>query len=68
MVEKLFPETELISGPKAYNFIQSVFIVREVEGYQNMLELSCRLLAFTAYESFLKNKKRSGTSLLTFSE
>ena len=32
-----------------------------VEGYRNILKLSCRPLAFTSYKAFLKNKKRSGT-------
>ena len=31
--------------------------------YQKILKLSSRPLAFTAYIAFLKNKKRSGTSL-----
>ena len=29
-----------------------VFIVCQVEGYQNILKLSCRPLAFTSYEAF----------------
>ena len=37
--------------------------VWQVEGYRNILKLSCRPLAFTSYKAFLKNKKRSGTSL-----
>ena len=44
--------------------MQFVFIVCEVEGYQNILKLSYRLLAFTSYKVFLKkSKKSSGTSL-----
>ena len=39
------------------------FIVSQVEGYRNALKLSCRSLAFTSYEAFLKNKRGSGTSL-----
>ena len=47
---------------------QNVFIESQVEGYRNILKLSCKPLAFTSYEAFLKNKKRSGTSLFeTFS-
>ena len=38
------------------------FLVWKVEGFRNMLKLSCRPLAFTSYKAFLKNKKRSGTS------
>ena len=29
------------------------------------MQLSCRPLPFTSYNAFLKNKKRSGTSLAT---
>ena len=32
-----------------FNFIQFVFIGWQVEGYQNILKLGCRLLAFTSY-------------------
>ena len=39
------------------------FIVCQVHGYQDILKLSCRPLAFTPYKAFLKNKKRSKTSL-----
>ena len=34
--------------------IQFVFIICQVEGYQNILKLSCRPLAFTSYKAFLK--------------
>ena len=40
-----------------------VFIVCQVEGYQNILKLSCRSLAFVSYKDFLKSKRRSRTSL-----
>ena len=39
-------------------FIRFVFIVWQVEGYRNMLKLSCRPLALASYQAFLKNKKR----------
>ena len=39
------------------------FIVCQVEGYENILKLSCRPLAFTSQQTFLKNKKRSCISL-----
>ena len=39
------------------------FIVCQVECYRNILKLSCRLLAFTSYKAFWKNKKRNATSL-----
>ena len=35
----------------------------QVEGYRNKLKVSGRPLAFTSYEAFLKNIKRSGTSV-----
>ena len=40
-----------------------IFIVCQADDYQNILKLGCIQLAFTSYEAFLKNKKRSGTSL-----
>ena len=59
---------EDISGSVVLNFMQFVFIVFQVEIYQIKLKLSCRPLAPTSYEVFLKNKSRSGTSLsVTFS-
>ena len=39
------------------SFIQSVFIVRQGKGYQDILTLSCRPLAFTSYKGFLKKQK-----------
>ena len=36
----------------------------QVEAYQMILKLRCRPLAFTLHQAFLKNKKRSRTSLL----
>ena len=40
-----------------------VFVVSQVEGYRNTLKLSCSAVAFTSYYAYLKNKKRSRTSL-----
>ena len=40
------------------------FIISQVEGYRNILKLSCRPLAFNSFKAFLKNKVRSRTSLL----
>ena len=40
-----------------------LFIVCQVKGYRNMWKLNCRPLAFTFYKAFLKEKRRSGTSL-----
>ena len=42
--------------------MQFVFILCEVEGYRNILKLSCKPIAFTSYKAFLKNKRRPGTS------
>ena len=36
-------------------------------GYENTLKLTCRPLAFTSHKAFLKNKKRSGTKLVSLS-
>ena len=55
---------EHISGLIVQSFIQLAFIVYQVEGYSNILKLSCRPVAFASYRAFLKNKKRIGTSLL----
>ena len=43
--------------------LYSFFVVCQVEDYRNVLELSCKPLAYTSYKAFLKNKKRSGTNL-----
>ena len=45
---------------KFYIFVS---IVCQVEDYRKCLKLSCIPLAFTSYKAFLKNKKRSRTSL-----
>ena len=44
--------------------IQFVFIVCQVEDNQNILKLGCRPFPFTSYKTFVKNKKRSATSLI----
>ena len=48
------------------SFTQFILIVCQVTDYLNILKLSCRLLAFTSYKTFLKNKK-SVTLLALFS-
>ena len=67
-MEILFPDPFLKNQNWAYlwikRFTQIVFTVNQVEDNQNILTPNCRLLAFTSYKAFLKNKKRSGTSLL----
>ena len=65
---ELFPDPFLKNQNWRYlwinreRFIQFVFIVRQVESYQNILKLSSKQLSFTSYKAFLNNKKRSGTS------
>ena len=44
-------------------FLQFAFIDYQVENYRSILKLSCRPFAFASYQAFLKNKKKSGTSL-----
>ena len=69
MLEKLAPDPflknkiEHTSGSIVQSFIQFVFIVCQVDGYRNILKLSCMPLAFTSCKTFLKMKNRSGTSL-----
>ena len=58
-------KVEDMSGSIDKSFRQYIFFVYQAEGYQNILKLSWIPLAFTSYEAFLKNKKRSGTSLPT---
>ena len=55
-------KTEHISDQEYY-VLQFAFTVCQVEVFWNTLKLSCRPLAFTSSKAFLKNKKRSGTSL-----
>ena len=66
-VETLFPDTfleiKIESGSIVQRFIHFVFIVCQVEDYQNILKLNCRLLAFITNKAFIKNKKESGSSL-----
>ena len=54
----------IMSGSIASSFIHFVFILCQVQGYRNLLKLSCRTLAFTSDKAFLKNKNRSGISFL----
>ena len=63
VVEKLLPDPflknqiEHISESISKSLMQFVYIVFQVEGYQNILKLNCRPLAFTSYKAFLKNKR-----------
>ena len=69
VVNKLIPDHFLkikmkhITGSIVESFIQLVFIDCHVEGYLKILKISYKPLDFTSYKAFLKNKKRSGTSL-----
>ena len=49
--EKTSPRSfsENSCGSIVESFIQFVFIICQVEGYRNILKLSCRPLAFTPY-------------------
>ena len=50
---------------KSLDQLQFIFILSQAEGYQNISKLGCIPLAFTSFEAFLKNKRRSGTSAPT---
>ena len=50
-------EIEHISEAMVRSFILFVFIVCKVQGYRNMLKLSCRPFAFTSYKDFFKKQK-----------
>ena len=68
VAEKMFPEPFLKIQNSAYLWMhgikfQFIFLVSQVEGYQIILKLSSRLLAFASYKIFYKSKMRSGTSL-----
>ena len=56
---------EHVPGSTVESFMPLVFIVCQIESYQNILKLICKPLAFTSYKAFLKNKKRSRASLST---
>ena len=56
----------IFPNQQSEDFIQLVFIEYQVVHYRNILKISCRPLAFTLYKAFLKNKKMSGTSCLSF--
>ena len=66
--EKLFPDPFLKRQNWPYLWINSrkfytvCFIVCQVEGYQNILKLSCRPIVFTLCKALLENKERSRTS------
>ena len=49
---------------KVFYSLFLLFIACQVEFNWSILKLSCGPLAFSSFEVFLKNKKRSGTSLL----
>ena len=49
-------------GSTVWNFIQFIFLYVQVEDYQNILNPRCLQYVFITHKSFLKNKKRAGTS------
>ena len=55
---------EHIPGSTAKSSTKFVFTACQVEGYRNILKISYTRLAFISYKAFLKDKKRSGTSLV----
>ena len=57
-------KTEHLSGSIVQNIIQFIYVLCQVVDYRNKVKLSCRLLGFIQHKAFLKNKKRSETSLL----
>ena len=57
VMEKLFPDS-FLKNQNWTSFIQFVFVVCQVEGYQNILKLSCRLLAFTSHTKLFRKVKR----------
>ena len=59
VVEKLFPESFLWNQNQAYLRIKSrfVFIVFQVEYYQNISKPTCKPLAITSYKVFFSKKR-----------
>ena len=64
MVVKLFTDRILKNENWAYlwksilTFYAVFLLYAQVKGYRNMLKLSCRPLAFTLFQAFLKKTKR----------
>ena len=50
---------DAIPRPFSKKSRRAVFIVCQVEGYQNILKQSSRPFAITSYKAFLKNKKEA---------
>ena len=50
-------KTEYISGSVSSSFIQFAFIACQIDGYRNILKLSCRPLAFTLQKLFKETKR-----------
>ena len=48
---------EYISGSIVQDFIQFVLVAGKIEGYRNILKLSCMPLAFTSNKAFLNKKE-----------
>ena len=67
MAQKLFSNPfikheDWAIGINSLIFIHFVLLYVQVEGYQNILKLRCRPLAFTSYKAFLKTKRKFGTT------
>ena len=58
-------KNEHISGTITWSFTQFFFIGCQVEGYGNILKLSCRPLAFTSCDAFFKTKTKRGLELVS---
>ena len=65
--EKLFPDPtskkSKLSISLDTTFYTICVIVWRVGDFRNILKPTCRPLTFTSYKSFLKNKKKSRTSV-----
>ena len=62
---KLVPDLSISLIQQSEMLYNLFFLYVQVEVYKIILNISCWPLALTLYEVFLKNKKRSGTSLPT---
>ena len=63
VVKKLFPDPFPKNQHWAYLWINSLKVLCLVQSYLKMLKLSCIPLALSSYKAFLKNRKKSRTSL-----
>ena len=52
-----------VSLDQQFKVLQFLFIVRQIEGYQNIMKLSFIPLSYISYSAFSKTKTMSETSL-----